>query len=98
MLALQTAYGITFLPDLSLTLVTHMSNFFDPFTPLGINIDITKYLIKIQNSYELHVRWKYANYSDGDKLLNLTHYHIITSWLVYHINSHPVFFLVQLEN
>jgi hypothetical protein len=71
MLALQTAYGITFLPNLRLTLVTHMSNFFvfrPFFTPLGINIDITKYLIKIQNPYELHVRWEYANYSDGDKL------------------------------
>lgn len=71
MLALQTAYGLTFLPDLRLTLVTHLSNFFvfrPFFTPLGINIDITKYLIKIQNPYELHVRWKYANYSDGDKL------------------------------
>ena len=39
MLALQTAYGLTFLPDFRFTLVTHLSNFFEfrPFfTPLGM--------------------------------------------------------------
>jgi len=41
MLALQTAYGLTFFPDLRLTLVTHLSNFLESrpfFTPLGINV------------------------------------------------------------
>jgi len=55
MLALQTAYGLTFLPDLRLTFVTHLSNFFvlrPFFTPLGINIDNATYLIKIQTIYE----------------------------------------------
>ena len=55
MLALQTAYGLTFLPDLRLTLVTHLSNFlvFRPFfTPLGITNVITTYVIKLQNPYE----------------------------------------------
>jgi len=55
MLALQTAYGLTSFPDLRLTLVTHLSNLleFRPFfTPLGINILFTTYLIKIQNSTE----------------------------------------------
>ena len=39
MLELQTAYGLTFLPDFRFTLVTHLSNFFEfrPFfTPLGM--------------------------------------------------------------
>jgi|GEM_PF-1961179 len=48
MLALQTAYGLTFFPDLRLTLVTHLSNFFvsSPFfTPLGINyISLTSFI------------------------------------------------------
>lgn len=41
MLALQTAYGLTFFPELRLTFVTHLSNFLESrpfFTPLGINI------------------------------------------------------------
>jgi len=48
MLALQTVYGLTFFPDLRLTLVTHLSNFFvsSPFfTPLGINyISLTSFI------------------------------------------------------
>jgi len=37
-------------------------------TPLATKNGNATYLIKIQNPYELHVRWKYANYSDRDKL------------------------------
>ena len=50
MLALQTAYGLAFLPDLDLTLVTHRSNFFvlSPFFfPLGIDIFKATYLISL---------------------------------------------------
>jgi len=50
MLALQTAYGLTFFPDFRFTFVTHLSNFFAfrPFLmPLGMNIETATYLIKI---------------------------------------------------
>ena len=87
MLALQTAYGLTFLPDLRLTLVTHLSNFFvfrPFFTPLGITIDITTYVIKIQYPYELPVRYsKMKDYSKfhshfGEILIDriICHYNI----------------------
>jgi hypothetical protein len=42
-LALQTAYGLTFFPDLRLTFDTHLSNFLELspfFTALGMNVYI----------------------------------------------------------
>jgi len=62
---------VNLLTGLRLTVVTHLSNFFvfrPVLTPLATNNGTATYLIKIQNPYEIHIRWKYSNYSDRHKL------------------------------